>query len=77
MRFQQFEAPPHLAGCIGYAAFDFDVSFVVSFDNMHPDQGWRASYRKNDGDVIHLPQKYGSKRAAIRALKIERKRVAQ
>lgn len=77
MKFERMEPPPHLAGCVGYAAFDFDMSFVISFDKLHPQLGWRASYRKDGGDIVHLPEVFKTKRAAVKALEIERKRFAQ
>lgn len=77
MRFKRVKNPRHLDGCEGYSAFDFDMSFVISFDHKNPGMGWRASYRKEGGKVVHLQEVFTSKKAAIDALQIERKRVAQ
>lgn len=54
-----------------------DVSFVLTFDEKYPSNGWRASIQRVGRPIQHIPTGFKSKRAAIRALEAEQRRIAQ
>jgi hypothetical protein len=54
-----------------------DVSFIVTYDAKDPNNGWRASFCRVGRPVEHLPTAFATKRAAIKALQIEQRKIAQ